>query len=799
MKSLRLHSSNYFSIACLFLLSVMSLQSSADVGQVSGTVTDARTGRPLDSASVRLETDSGIELDTLVTDESGHFQSGTVEEGLVRIMVSRTAYRDAEERAFRVVSGKVNIIDFALQAMPAVLEEIIVSARPRNSSPYAAVSSTWLDREEIRRAPGTAGDIFRGLKTLPGVTATGEFSNFSVRGRGPRDNLILIDGIPYDRLVHFDASLGEQEDLEGGGRFSIFGQNVVGAAEFRPGGWESAYGGANGSLLKLHLADGNEETAFTSLKLDLAGGELLYDGPSKAFTNTSVLLSLRHYNFGWLFDLIGEEDIGTPRLSDFIFKSVTRLNERTTLKLLALYTPESYKRTATNVLASENFKDTTIASNSQDAGLLGVTLENLVGATGRLSNILYVRRADDNSRQGEAFPERSPEPVAVDNLVIEDDILQLDENETEAGWRMDYQQLNHWGEFHGGVRLSLLDMDYSRTVARDYPLFIYDQNDYRPAPDQNYVLLTPGQYNSALNENTFRAAIYADQVFNLGPFSLRPGIRLDNDSLLDDFSVSPRIQANWQYNADTRLSATAGIYYQHPRLLDIAANSANRNLKPEQTTQFSVGLEHYFSEDYKMMLEAYYQILDDLVTEGDRVSGSLNNNGGGRTTGVDWLLSRQLRANWSATLRYSYVRARRDDNNGNGTYPAEFSRPHLGSITVNYEPNDRWMLSAQYQIASGRPSDSYIIHADVLGAAGPLRYSREITQRNNGRYPSFQTLNLRLDYRRNFRALNIIAFIDVINVLGRTNIDDVEFSPRTGTIDNEGLDTFPQLGFTLEF
>ena len=68
-----------------------------------------------------------------------------------------------------------------------------------------------------------------------------------MRGRGPRDNLILIDDVPFDRVVHFDQTLGEEEDIGGGGRYSIFAPNSIASAEFSPGGWSAAYGGRSGS------------------------------------------------------------------------------------------------------------------------------------------------------------------------------------------------------------------------------------------------------------------------------------------------------------------------------------------------------------------------------------------------------------------------------------------------------------------------------------------------------------------------------------------------------------------------
>ena len=70
----------------------------------------------------------------------------------------------------------------------------------------------------------------RALDGLPGLISTGDFANFTVRGRSPRDNLIFVDGFPLDKVVHFDQSLGEEEDIGGGGRFSIFAPNS------KPGG-----------------------------------------------------------------------------------------------------------------------------------------------------------------------------------------------------------------------------------------------------------------------------------------------------------------------------------------------------------------------------------------------------------------------------------------------------------------------------------------------------------------------------------------------------------------------------------
>jgi hypothetical protein len=67
-----------------------------------------------------------------------------------------------------------------------------------------------LEREEIRRNPGSAGDVFRALDVLPGVVSTGEFSSFAVRGSWSASATYS-----YPRARR-DDTLGEGEFAAGG-------------------------------------------------------------------------------------------------------------------------------------------------------------------------------------------------------------------------------------------------------------------------------------------------------------------------------------------------------------------------------------------------------------------------------------------------------------------------------------------------------------------------------------------------------------------------------------------------------
>ena len=149
---------------------------------------------------------------------------------------------------------KTTPLALRLTATEGAVEEIVVVARGRVADQSGAASNSFFNREELRSAVGAGSDVMRALDGLPGLISTGDFANFSVRGRGPRDNLIFVDELPFGRVVHFDQTLGEEEDIGGGGRFSIFAPNSITGAEFSPGGWSAAFGGRSGSLLKLEVA-----------------------------------------------------------------------------------------------------------------------------------------------------------------------------------------------------------------------------------------------------------------------------------------------------------------------------------------------------------------------------------------------------------------------------------------------------------------------------------------------------------------------------------------------------------------
>ena len=793
-----------FTFLALVASTGASFAATPGLGKLQGSIEDSATQRPVANATVKLTRGAEVRA-TASADAAGRFVFDKIPEGLYSVEVEVPEYLKAVQPGVRVVLNKSVVVDFTLvRATSADLEEVVVSARSPDRDPHATPGTVMLEREEIRRNPGSVSDVFRALDMLPGVVATGEFSSFTVRGNGPRDNLILVDGIPFDQVVHFDAGVGEEEDIAGGGRFSIFAPNLIGNAKFAPGAWRASEDGRFGSLLQLEVARGNTESATVATQLDFGGLEASYEGPSYLADNTSLLMSARSFDFSTLFDAVGENDVGIPKLTDLIFKSVSDLSDTHRIELLAIHATEDYSRGAEHVLASENYEDASLADSDQASSLFGLTWNWSLGGAAKLRNAFYFRHNDKSSSQGEAYPDQAgPEPTAAD-IPVRPDIFSLSQQETEYGWRSDFSTVFANGSMlTAGARAASIELDLQRSLSGDWIRYVFDASDDRPDPSRQYLVLTPQGIDSQLSAKEMRYAAYADYSFGLGPVTVTPGIRFERDGFAEQSLFSPRLQATWKINDASQAWVGGGVYYQAPRYLDMGADPANAHLENERSNQVSIGYSRDLSAGLRLSAEGYYQRLSKLIVFDDRTTQVGSNIGEGTASGVDFMLSKRMSNRWSATATYSYTRARRDDQLGDGEYASDWDRPHAFGLLAAWEPSDRWSFAAKWRYASGVPSDAFLVHDDVLaGAPVPymLRYSRETIANNVGRLPAFHSLTLRADYHRRFGPLNVIAFLDFVNVYGRKNANALEWDERRGVNALEGLDdSLPYLGVKFEY
>jgi hypothetical protein len=782
-----------------FILSaiLIGLPAFAQAAEAPGALTiivkDQNTDRPLSTVQITITERETKSTRSLETDAQGRIVVEQLDPGLYSVNVSKGGFAPLFEPSVRVITRKNSRIEFELGA--AVMEEVVVQARATDAS--VSPSSIYLDREALRSAVGGGADPLLSLDGLPGLASASEFASFSVRGRGPRDNLLFVDEFPFDKAVHFDATLGEDEDVGGGGRFSIFAPNVISGAEFSPGGWGPAYGGRAASLLKLEVAEGSPSPS-ASLRIDLAGNEVGYDGPLGITEDSTVLFSARRLDFGAFFEDIEELDIGDPVLRDILLKSALPINPNNTIEILLIDTHEDYVRDVTHVFESPNFEDASLLDFEQDSDLYGFTLRSLVGENAVWTNKVYNRTSDKTSSESESFPDLVPAGSPASSFPVREDIITITEDETEIGWRSDFGTVNQWGAFSAGLQVTQLELGYSTVLDGDWIRYVYDDDDFRADPEQRFIVLTPANINASLRQKETSYAGYVDQVFKRGQWDFRTGLRLERDGLTDESLASPRFSANWRPSRSARYFATAGLFHQSPRFLELAANPSNE-LENEEITHASFGLEYFPNDSWSLLTEAYYQDLANLVVDLDRASGTFANIGDGTSYGVDIVLKGTIREGLYASATYSYNDAEVDRKDGRGAVVDDFSREHVATLGLTWEITDRWKVAGRYKYLSGRPEDAFIIHSNVLGPGQPLRFSRETTERNVGRKDGYGLLNIRVDYRRAFGPIDVTAFLDVINVTAASSTDETEFDYRRGVDVKDDSEAEPLIGLRLDY
>ena len=220
------------------------------------------------------------------------------------------------------------------------------------------------------------------FEALPGVsTSGGEFSAFSVRGGTPRENIILVDNIPFSKVTHFDGGSTEEQEAQGG-RFSIFAPGTVEDANFQGGGFSVLYGGKYSSLLDLTISEGNLQTPTIDGFVDILGWEFNYSGPSYAHEKTSLFISARRQDFDRILELTNQEDVGSPAFTDIFVKTATQLSPRHKISLLSIFAREDFERTTEHLLASEDFTDNYddfLGEGGEELALFGLNWRFLTG------------------------------------------------------------------------------------------------------------------------------------------------------------------------------------------------------------------------------------------------------------------------------------------------------------------------------------------------------------------------------------------------------------------------------------
>ena len=783
-----------------FLLLLFSFNTFAEEGLkgvISGRVIERSTKQPLPGVNIIvLGTTFGA-----TTDFQGEYSITNMPENVYKITARFVGFLPYTETDIRVVRNKtVMVKDIELAENSFKTDSVVITSNSFSNDDIALISGYSYQREEIHRSPGASGDIFRAIETLPGVSsAGGEFSAFSVRGGSPRDNVIVIDNIPFDKVAHFDGGNEDQEAQ--GGRFSIFAPGLINEANFQAGGFSAKNGGKNASVIELTLKEGNTKDARFDATYDPIGWEVNYDGPLSPSKNTGLLFSARHQDFTNILHWTGQKDLGNPSYSDYIMKLTTKIGDNHKFSFIGIYAPEWMDRNKANVYATDETYDTQTGLEKDTKQLYGMNWQYFTSASSYLQTTAFIKTDYVNYHGGKVFA-YGPGGVIIpeSDAYTQMPLYWQHGSEQQFGGRLQFtKSFDDKSTLLAGIDFDRRNFSYGTTFFANDTSFVFDKNDYRANPLQEYIILDPSKLNSASSGGYNELASYIEySIKPVGNLQINPSLRYERNSLNQKSYYSPRISARYWLSENTAINAAAGVYYQNPELRTIGSDPENIHLTNEKAVHYILGFSDYITKSVKATVEAYYKDFSNLIFRPDRTSYAQINGGKARASGIDFGLVKRFDDNWYGQVNYSYAQSKRNDNDGYGWYTSSFNQPHIFNILVGYEVNSNLTVSAKWKYATGRPKSAYIVHTDVFNDPQNIRYSKEIIDRNSERLDDFHTLNIRVDYRQQYDWCAIVAYVDILNLYSHLNVNEERFLDYSGTVSKKGFTMMPTMGVKLE-
>jgi TonB-dependent Receptor Plug Domain len=198
--------------------------------------------------------------------------------------------------------------------------------------------SVRLEQDELTHTPGTLGDPFRAVESLPGVASVAwPAPIYAVRGSNPGNTGYFLDDVRVPALFHF--ALGP----------SVIHPYFFESLDFYPGGYPARYGRYVAGVVSAHtrVAPDDDVHASVDVRLYDAGAMVTAPLPGQGSVAVAARYSYTGAVVGWLSDgvsldywdyqLRADRAFGRVRLTLLAFGSNDALATRTTTLALRFH------------------------------------------------------------------------------------------------------------------------------------------------------------------------------------------------------------------------------------------------------------------------------------------------------------------------------------------------------------------------------------------------------------------------------------------------------------------------------
>ena len=744
-------------------------QETPRAGSIHGLVLAAATRQPLAGAAA-VVLDRGL---TALTGDDGRFTVAGVPAGLHRVQIVLVGYDAAILHDVVVRPNRVTPLAVELDEVPGLHEEVAVTADYFSAVEEESVGTVSFNFEEIRRSPGSAGDVSRMLQVLPGVgMATDQRNDLIVRGGSPAENLTVVDNIEIPNINHFPTQGAS------GGVIGLLNTDLIADVSFSAGGFGAEHGDRLSSVMVVTQREGNRTELDGEISTSMAGVGLLLEGPLAGGRGSWALSARRSY-LELIAGVVGAIGTGgaVPRYSDVQGMATYDVSPAHRLQVLGLGGFDAID------LALDDRAGTDVVSRARQS-VGGLNWRWLWSSDGYAETSIAHTRADHGVRVTEAVGDETR--VLFDN----------DSREQEVVLRSNWHYRPRPGTaLTWGVA--------ARRLFGDFDLF--------DGPDRTRLGTREEQLDVRASLTGHKTGAFASLEQSLGSrLKATLGGRFDYFSLNARGAWSPRLGLAYDLDPRTTLTAAAGVYRQTLPAWLLVQHPDNRGLDNQRAHHTVAGLRRRLTPSTLLSVEAYRKDYRELPLDPDDPTalvvdqfadfrtpapGRLAGGGRARSHGVEGLVRKKLAADVYGLASYAYSVSRYTDLAGIERNRA-FDHRHVASVIVGYRPGDRFEFSGRWRFAGGRPYSPFDPVLSAPAGVGVVRRGRI----NAERHVAYHRLDLRFDHRRHYRNVTLVSFFSVLNAYNRDNVfhyywDLDDNRPRRAT--QWGF--LPVGGFELEF
>ncbi len=700
-------------MAILFYCSCLGVH--AQTYTISGYIQDESTGENLIGATVY---EPNLNLGT--TTNLYGFYSVTLPAGPVKLTVSYVGY----EPMVLEVDLNQNLTHHFKMSADFLLEEVVVTA-DQELAQQNQMSAVDISVKQIKELPAFLGevDILKTIQLLPGIQSGNEGSSgLYVRGGGPDQNLILLDGVPVYNASHLF------------GFFSVFNADAINNVNVVKGGFPARYGGRLSSVIDISMKEGNNQKFQGEGSVGLISSKLTLEGPIVSEKTSFIISGRRTY-----IDLITRPIIQASTPGDEVFgyyfydlnaKVNHRFSDKDRLYISSyLGEDQFYAR-----IDDEWYNNNDEYSYKEEAGLewgnatTAIRWNHVFGPKlfGNLTATFSDFQFDIFSKFEDEYPDG------------------------EGGKTIDKQSIKYFS----GIQDFTLKTDFDYDPAPNHKVktgINATLHNFKPGALSLKESFSSDTVLGSNNKKALEYFAYVEDDIKLSE-KLKTNIGLHYSGFHVDGklyqSIQPRLSARYLLSNTLSLKGSVVKMTQFIHLLTNAGIGLPTDLwvpttdvvKPQQAWQAALGVAKNLNKGFELSAEVYWKEMRNLI-EYKEGATYLNTNDGwedkivfgdGNSYGFELFFNKKV-GKLTGWVGYTWSKTFRSFEafNEGEPYPYKFDRRHDLSVTAAYRVNKSFSISGAWVYGTGNavslPEGRYKQHRSDY-----YYWSRDV-ERYNGR------------------------------------------------------------------